>query len=106
MKVIIDIKTQSAEGYIDAYEEGDEWIKIQGCEVCPLETKKKCCHDCSSSLVNGDCGVHEKGKPFNCIIAPSIKMCITHCSLEYKCIKGINKGKIRRVKDKLNVFVA
>ncbi|HUS88887.1 MAG TPA: hypothetical protein VMW91_05870 [Desulfosporosinus sp.] len=105
MKAVIDMDNQSAVGYIDVYEDGDEWKKIQGCEVCPLETKKKCCHDCYSSLPNGDCEVHEKGKPFNCIVAPSIKMCITHCSLEYQCVKGTNIGKIRRVKDLLNVFI-
>jgi len=105
MKVIIDIETQTPTGYIDVYKPGDEWISTQGCEVCSEETKKKCCWDCSSSLPNGDCEVHEKGKPFNCMIAPSIKMCIAHCSLEYRCIKGINEGKTRRVKDKLNVLV-
>ena len=91
VKVIVDVEKQTASGYLDVYEKGDEWEKTQGCEVCLTDVKKKCCHDCSSSLTNGDCGVHEKGKPFNCIIAPSIKHCITHCSLEYKCIKGTNK---------------
>ena len=105
MRAVIDIEKQTASGYLDVYEEGDEWVKSQGCEVCSLETKKRCCHDCSSALPNGDCGVHEKGKPFNCIIAPIINICVPKCNLEYKCIKGINIGKTRRVKDMLNAFV-
>ena len=102
MRVIIDLDSKSAVGYRDVYGD-DEWIKIQGCEGC--KDKKKCCQGCEDSMPNGDCAVHEKGKPLNCIIAPSIKMCVAHCQLEYQCIKGINKGKIRRVKDKLNVLV-
>ena len=105
MKVVIDMDTVSAVGYKDVYEDKDEWVKIKGCEGCPLETKKICCHDCYSSLPNGDCEVHEKGKPYNCIVAPSIKMCIAHCLLEYKSVKGSKTGQVRRIKDKLNVFV-
>jgi len=105
MKVIIDMNTVSASGYRDVYEEDDEWVKIKDCDVCSLEIKERCCHDCSSSLSNGNCEVHEKGKPYNCIIAPSIKMCVTHCSLEYKSIKGSRIGQIRRIRDRLNVFI-
>jgi len=104
MKAVIDIESFSPISFLDVYEENDQWDMIQGCVVCPVEIKKKCCHDCFNSLPSGDCSIHGKGKPFNCIIAPSIKTFVEHCSLEYKSIKGSHKGKIRRVKDKLNVF--
>ena len=107
MEAIIDIDSQSSIGFRNVYEDGDEWIKIRGCDSCPEETRKKCCIKCPSLSGDGLCLEHynQKGKPLYCVTNPTIKMCVKHCSLTYMCTKGSNLGKIRRVKDNINVLV-
>lgn len=113
-EVIINIKTASIVAVLNAWEDGDRWDKIVGCESCPTEHRVKCC--------GGNCHLLEK-KDATCrlqnesIVRGSISgkslFCITHplpsptdrfspCPQEFKCVKGSEKilGKIRRVKDK------
>ena len=112
MKVVIDIKKSSPTGFIDVYEEGDEWVKIKGCEECPKEQRIKCCGQCPCIMPDGGCYWQEAPEHQNaprkslyCMITPLLTKHNSRCCLEYKCVKGSNIGKIRRVKDKLNVFV-
>lgn len=111
MKVVIDIKGQTPVGFIDVYEEGDEWVKIKGCEECPKEQRIKCCGNCPCITPNGGCywqesPEHQKAprKSLYCMITPAIDKFNSNCCLEYRSVKGSKIGKIRRVKDKLNVF--
>lgn len=110
MKVVIDIDTASPVAFRDLYEDGDEWIKIKGCNNCPKEQRIHCCGNCPCIIPDGNCywqvnGERVTRKSLYCIITPlPIKM-NTRCCIEYKCIKGSKRGKIRRVKDKLDVFI-
>lgn len=117
MKVIFDVKYQSPIAYLDVYEEGDEWVKIQGCADCPLENRLRCCgnHDYENhiscamqNLITGECTHHVKpnqSKPWYCMRGPFPNAAMNFCALEFKCVKGTNMGKIRRVRDPGNVFV-
>lgn len=101
------INEPSPIAFLNVYEEGDVWIKIQGCESCPVENRKKCCGNCPMVCEKG-CYWHlvEGGssKPFFCVVRPTPDTCLSWCYLEFKCIKGSKEGKIRRVKDRGNVF--
>lgn len=93
--------------YTSLYEEGDVWVRIQGCEVCSLENRKRCCGDCPMSTDRG-CFFHlEKSnkKPLHCIMTPIPTQAKSYCMLQFKCIKGSNEGKIRRVCDKNGVLI-
>ena len=108
---IISIEDPTPVGFINMFDIGDEWIKIKGCDSCPIEQRIRCCGRCPCIMPNGDCywqipeHVKSSRKSFYCIITPLPTKMNSRCCIEYKCIKGPKKGKIRRVKDKLNVFV-
>jgi len=95
---------------LNLYEEGDVWVKTKGCEDCPVEVRRKCCGTCPLFAEIG-CTLHlqktAKGgnKPFKCVTTPHPDSCKSNCCLEYKSIAGSKAGKIRRVKDRGNVFV-
>lgn len=92
--------------YLNVYEEGDIWVKIQGCEACSLENRKKCCGHCPMFTEKG-CFLHLKDngdKPFRCVTKPFPTVCHSWCALEFKCIQGSKKGKIRRIRDVGNTF--
>ena len=108
---VIPVDEPSPVGFLNLYDEGDAWIKIQGCEACPVEQRIKCCGDCPCIMPDGRCywqsaeTIQKSRKTFYCIITPLPKIHNSRCCIEYKCIEGKKKGKIRRLKDKLNVFV-
>lgn len=96
--------------YMNLYEEGDVWLKIQGCESCFKENRMKCCGNCPMSLNDtGECRLHidnnREDKPFYCIIKPFPNTCMSFCNLQYKCISGSKKGKIRKVNSIRDEFI-
>lgn len=111
MRFVCDDSEPTPIAYLDVYDKGDEWVKVQGCEACPLENRIKCCGNCPMLVRDkGECRLHYEGnnvgKPFACIKNPTPDTSISWCALEFKCIKGKHEGKIRRVKDKGDTFVA
>lgn len=94
--------------YFNVYEVGDIWVKIKGCEDCPLEDRRKCCGNCPMFSELG-CYWHlESGnrssKPYNCIVDPTPDKGASYCQLEFKCVAGSKAGKIRKVREPGNVF--
>lgn len=90
--------------YTSLYEDGDIWVRIQGCEACA--NYKRCCGDCPM-ITDAGCFFHLEGKnkkPLHCIITPIPTQAKSYCALEFECIKGSNKGKVRRVRDKNGVL--
>ena len=101
--VLCTIDNPSPIMYFNIYEEGDIWEKIKGCEGC--KNNKICCGSCPMSTDLGcyyQLGVNKKTsrKPFYCVFFPTPDQTLSWCQLEYKCIKGKNKGKIRKIKEK------
>jgi len=99
--------------YINLFDQGDVWIKIKGCDECPIDLRLRCCNKCPCIVPDGKCYWHSSNphgdsgdmKPFRCIKNPSPKNGVfLFCSLEFECVAGPNKGKVRRLKDKLNVL--
>ena len=111
MRVVCDLEKATPVAFLDLYEEGDEWVKVKSCEDCPTEQRIKCCGNCPCIMPDGNCywqaGENKKNlrKSLFCVVYPLPNKHISRCCLEYRCIKGSNKGKVRRIKDKLNVFV-
>lgn len=108
--VICNIDAPTPVAYMNVYEEGDVWIKVVGCDQCPMETRLRCCGGCGMLLKDGGkCRLHmgasRDEKPFYCIVKPHPDTALSFCSLEYKCVEGSKLGKIRRVRDRGNVFV-
>lgn len=110
IQAIIPVNNPSPVAFLNVFEEGDKWVKTKGCDECPTEWHRKCCGNCPMSSDNG-CAWHlEKRKdggtkPYHCIVNPLPHVCKKNCVLEFKCIKGKNKGKIRRVRDIRNVII-
>ncbi len=94
--------------YYNLYNPGDIWVKIKGCEECDIEDSKKCCGNCPHVMASGDCAWHlEEGrssKPWSCIAWPRPNQTNSRCSLEFECIEGKHKSKIRKVRKRGNVF--
>jgi len=108
MKIICEENQPNPLTYLDVYEEGDMWVKIQGCEACPLENRKKCCGDCPMFTDKG-CYFHLGNllnKPYRCVINPVPSTCLSWCALEFECTEGSKKGLVRRIRDKGNEFVS
>lgn len=108
--VLIDVENATTIAYYNVFEEGDIWLKIKGCETCPEERRIKCCNQCPCVTPDGKCmwqlkrEAHKTRKPFYCIIYPTLEMCVGDCNLEYVCVEGSKKGKIRRLKDGRKTF--
>jgi hypothetical protein len=108
MTVEIALNDPTPIAFRNVYEEGDIWMKIKGCEGCSHHLK--CCGTCPMSSEKG-CFYHlEKRndggmKPHHCIVNPLPSTCKKNCQLEFKCTKGSMEGKIRRVRDRGDVFV-
>jgi len=108
--VVIGVKDPTPIAYLNVFEEGDIWVKIVGCDECPEEWHLKCCGNCPMSSEKG-CFYHLEerndgsNKPFHCIINPLPNIAMSHCCLEFKCVAGTNKDKIRRVRDIRNVII-
>ena len=101
MRVVCEIDKPEVLEYLDVFETGDRWVKIKGCEACSFENRKKCCGECPMLTEKG-CFFHLEGtnsKPFRCVVYPTPNTNLTWCSLEFQCVEGNNKGKIKRVKD-------
>ena len=95
--VICSLESPVALGYINVFEEGDEWIKVKGCDGCP--NTKLCCGNCPM-LIDDKCYMHLENtmkKPFRCVIYPPPDTTLSWCQLEYKCVKGKHEGKIKRL---------
>ncbi len=116
-EVIIDIETASVVAVLNAWEDGDRWDKIQGCDSCPVENRELCCGNCHRLEKGATCHWQNiaiaKGaisqKSFYCITHPLLgkEEMFSPCTMEFKCIKGSKAilGKIRRVSDKRGILV-
>ncbi len=108
--VVVDMKEATPVAYINVYEQGDVWIKIQGCEACKMPAPQRCCGKCPFATEKG-CWWHYEGttvppKPLNCVALPKIiQKRSEKCTLIYKCVAGSMKGKIRRIFDHADVFI-
>lgn len=94
--------------FFNFYEEGDAWLKIKDCTDCPIESRKRCCGTCPMFSEKG-CFFHlqsktASNKPFVCVVCPSVTDNHSYCQLEFQCIKGPQKGKIRKLSEPNNVF--
>ena len=117
MKCIVSIEEATPVAFVDVYEEGDKWVKLQGCDKCSLTIRRECCGSCSYLTDDGLCLYQiEQGKelldgepskshkPFWCVIFRKPTRQKKGCALIYKCVRGSNKGKIRSVCDPAGVF--
>jgi hypothetical protein len=107
MRVICHIDRPEVIGYEDVFEDGDAWVKVQGCEACSVENRKTCCGSCPMFTAKG-CFFHEEAsnsKPYRCVVWPTPDASLSWCALEFKCVKGSKQGKVRRIKDKGNEFI-
>ena len=109
LSVVLSLDDPTPIAFLNVYEEGDVWVKIKGCEECPIESRKKCCGNCPLLTPDGQCSFHLESKknskkPIHCIVKPYPNDCLKFCSLEFKCIKGSKEGKIRKVKEPGNIF--
>ena len=99
--VLCLLNNPSPIAYFNVYEIGDIWVKIQGCESCNVEDRKKCCGTCPHVTGSGACAWHleksRSSKPWLCIAWPTPDQANSRCVLEYKCIQGKDKDKIRKV---------
>jgi len=98
--VICDYKEPTSYVYLNVFQKGDVWLKIKGCEGCSWEDRKKCCGKCPMNTEKG-CFFHldsgTSNKPQSCVVRPNPNASISSCQLEFKCIKGINDGKIIKI---------
>ena len=114
-QVIIDIKTASVVAVLNAWEDGDRWDKIIGCDSCPIKDREKCCGNCHWLEKGATCRWQNVGGGG---VSKTSLFCITHplplpdvmfspCALEFKCVKGSKKilDKIRRPRDKRGVLI-
>ena len=108
--VILDVDEPVALGFCNIFEvpgedsDGDIWKKIVGCEGCP--NIADCCGSCAMLTPIG-CMVHLKSarrKPFRCIVSPTPGDHMSWCQQEFLCVQGIHKGKIRKVREPIDVF--
>ena len=108
-KVLAVIPTDdpSPVAYMNLYEPGDVWVKVQGCESCPPDAVRHCCGRCPHRMDAG-CQWHFEGrisaKPHVCVVEPSPVECRSFCQLVYKCVKGSHLGHFRYtcdVRDKM-----
>lgn len=112
--IVCAVDSPTPIAYLNVYEEGDIWVKIQGCEACTLEHRQKCCGNCPlftemgcywQLKLKGSERARSSDKPWNCVVKPYPDSAMPFCALEYKCVKGSNLGKVRRVRDRGDVFV-
>ncbi len=104
MAIIPQNDDPSPIAFTSVYEPGDVWVKIRGCEDCPVESVAKCCGDCPLASPAG-CFLHLSNKrtsqkPYNCVVMPTPEKAISYCVQEFRCIRGTHEGRVRRVRDK------
>ena len=98
---VIPLNDPSPVAFVSVFEPGDIWIKVVGCETCRLENRKKCCGECPQIDINRNCALHsgltlETVKPLRCVVFPAPNETYDWCVQEFVCVKGTNKGKIKR----------
>ena len=109
-KAIITIENPTPVAFLDVFEPGDEWVKVNSCLDCSEEGRAKCCGNCYWLVKGGWCHWHQghlakhSSKPFWCIISPPPDAMKSRCILKYKCTKGTLKGYFRYVKDPKGVL--
>jgi hypothetical protein len=106
MCAIIPWNDPSPVAYINVFELGDIWVKTKSCDGCSQESKEMCCHNCPVFTGDG-CMFHQSGKystnkPFECVVKPTPEQGRSYCQLEFTCISGKYKGKVRRLKETLD----
>jgi hypothetical protein len=109
--VVCKVDTPTPIAYMNVFDPGDIWVKTKGCDECSEESRLYCCGNCSMLLKDtGECRLHigfnKREKPFHCIVDPVPNICHSWCCLEYECIQGPHKGKIRRVRDKRDQIIS
>jgi len=88
-------------GYINVYEKGDCWIKINSCKDC--KNTELCCRGCPMGSSIG-CMLHMDGrlnKPHHCVVDPLPSDYKKICQLEFKELKS---GKIRKASKPKDIF--
>jgi len=107
LSVLCKVNSPVPIAYLNVYEVGDVWIKINSCNGCPPKSREKCCGSCPMITKIG-CRLHleDKGskKPFRCIVNPIPTICLSWCLLEFKCIQGSKEGLIRKIREPGDVF--
>ena len=110
-KAIITVENPTPVAFLNVFEPGDEWVKVNNCmDDCPEENRAKCCGNCYWLEKGGVCHWHtghlknHSTKPFWCIVHPLPDDMKTRCPLKYKCTKGTLKGYFRYVKDPKGVL--
>ena len=106
--MICDPKNPTSLAYMNVYEPGDLWIKVQGCDDCSLENRSKCCTNCPV-FIDAGCVLHLENpensrKPFHCIANPTPEKCHSYCRLEFQCAKGSRVGQVRKLSEPGNIF--
>lgn len=104
--VLCSMDGQTAIAYLNIYEEGDVWLKTQGCEACSVENRRLCCNKCPMYSDKG-CFLHLgdlENKPFTCVVYPVPGVHIGICSLEFECVSGKHKNKIKKVNKPDSIF--
>lgn len=109
MLFLCGVKTPSTIAYLNVYEKGDVWVKIAGCDECPIESREICCKGCemisdSGCLLHTTLYARGSKKPFSCITIPSPEKHVPYCKLTFKSLSGSKNGKIRRVSKPGNIF--
>ncbi len=97
MLAVIPTNDPSPVAYLNVFEPGDCWVKIQGCDGCPPDSRHKCCPSCEMAT-DVACLVQEK-KPLACIIFIDPRDCYCWCHQEFRCTAGLQAGQVRRVRD-------
>lgn len=104
MLVICEKKNPNPIAYLNVYEKGDVWLKLNSCFDCLEEHRQKCCKDCPMYTPQG-CFLHLwpfpacSNKPYRCVVYPPPDKTISKCALQFECIYGKNKGKIKKVRE-------
>ena len=107
MCAIVPINDPSPVGYINVFEQGDVWWKTKGCKGCPVESQKMCCNHCKIFSPVG-CGfqaddyISATNKPYQCVVKPTPEQGRSYCQLQFTCIKGKHKGKVRNLNKSLD----
>ena len=104
MFAIVAMNDPSAMGFMDVYDPGDVWMKVQGCDACI--TENNCCGNCAARA--GDkCSLHilnGGSKPYDCVVRPSPIEHNSNCALVFECTCGKFKGQFRWKADPQSVF--
>jgi hypothetical protein len=95
---VLPMADPSPVAFMNLYEPGDVWVKVQGCDACTVERSRACCgakpggqFHCPHVMVEGGCSLHAEhnsSKPMYCAIQPTPEKTKGHCALVYRCVSG------------------